>query len=109
VDEDAEVPELLRYLVGGGRDPGAHSDGGGEDEAGPHSQPSDEVMEAVGDQDQGAHGLALALRPPMAVMPVEVLLQHVEGDEPRDEPEVDRQLTSERSGSGRQHVEEGTP
>jgi len=68
VHQDAEVPQLLRYLVGGLGQPGGDPDADVDQEGAADGQASQQVVEAVGDEDQEAEGFVLG-DGAVAVMP----------------------------------------
>jgi hypothetical protein len=86
------VAQSLRNLVSGGHEPGGDTDAQVEDEGSADAEPSEEVVQAVLDQNQIAERGVLAHRP-VAVVPVQVLLEQEEGSE-GDAGHVHRELVA---------------
>ncbi|MEX2612888.1 MAG: hypothetical protein WD380_04865 [Gaiellaceae bacterium] len=56
VDEDAEIAKLLRNLMGRDDEPGDDPEAKVENEGGADGEPAQEVVQAIGDQNQYPSG-----------------------------------------------------
>lgn len=105
MDQQAEVTEFLRNLVRCGHHPRDHAQPEIEYECAADRQATDEVVQAIGDQDQVAHGMAV-MDSPVTVVPVQELLEYEERNKTQGDQAVDGHIVAERVDRLRQHVEQ---
>ena len=107
MDQHAEVAELLRNLVRGGREPGRDSESDIDQEDAGDSETSEEVVQAVSEQDEIGERLLAVGGGPVAVVPVEELLEREEEREAGQGPQEDGRVGGRLLHRCREHVEEG--